>query len=223
MATVAQVIDKARDRHAAFDRKTIPDRMARRFLSDYCRQLQGRVEAIDPGALRVEQVVPMPLGDFDAGFTLSPDVRYVAEIVAKEPATVANPRTFPVTIINVEQRNAPNGPLAAAWLVGNVLHLRSPASLWQNIGSLAVAYVPTPTELTDGTYNIPLPDAAELACVERLAEFMARRGTLDSAAPPINLDTFTSAADRAEGAYLADVANRLTGQVWFTQDTYRPS
>ncbi len=220
--TAGQVIDKARDRHAAFDRKRVPDRMARRFLSDYARQLAGRVEALDPDALRVEMVTNLPLADFDAGIALPAGVRYIADIVAKEPDTVANPRTFPVTLINAAQKNAPNGPLAAAWQIGNTLYLRSPASNWQYMGSIAVAYVPTPVELADLNAVIGLPDAGELACVERVAEFMARRGSMDSSAPPVDLTTFASAADRAEAAYIADVANRLTGQTWFTQDVYRP-
>lgn len=221
--TAGEVIDEARDRHAAFDRKMVPDRMARRFLSNYARQLQARVLAINPDALRVDQVTNLPLGNFDAGIALPANVQYVAEIVAKEPATYANPRTIPVTLIPAGQRNAPNGPLAAAWQVGNVIYLRSPASLWQYMGSIAIAYVPLLVDLATLDDAVGLPDAAKLACVENVAEFMARRGTLDSAAPPITLQEFNEEASSAEGAYLASVANQLTGQVWFTQDTYRPS
>jgi hypothetical protein len=218
----ATVIDKARDRHAAFDRKRIPDRMARRFLSDFCRQLHGRIEALNPSALRVDLAVALPLADFDAGIALPAGARFIAEIVAKEPDTVANPRSYPVRLIPVEQRSAPNGPLAAAWQVGNTLYLRSPASLWRYIGSLAVAYVPFPVELADVNAVLPVPDAAELACVERVAEFMARRGSTDPSAPPIDLGGFTSVADRAELAYLDDVKNQLTGMVIVTADEYQP-
>ncbi|MGH3428480.1 MAG: hypothetical protein ACRDQZ_13085 [Mycobacteriales bacterium] len=221
--TAATVIDEARDRHAAFDRKRIPDRMARRFLSNYAIQLHGRILAIDPDALRVDVVTALPLADFDAGIALPAGVRYIADVVTTEPDTVANPRTVPVTLLPAAQRNAPNGPLAAVWQVGSTVYLRSPATLWRYMGSITIAYVPLPVELADLNAVLPVPDAAKLACVESVAAFMARRGSTDSSAPEIDLQEFNQEKTEAEGAYLADVANRLTGQVWITQDTYRPS
>lgn len=223
MATLAgTVIDKARDRHAAFDRKRVPDRMARRFLSDYVRQLHGKIAAIDPEALRVDLEQALPLVDHDAGIAL-PANRYVASVVAWDPAT-ANPRqSYPVVLINAEQADARNSPWRAAWTVGSTLFLRGPASAWTNLDSVAIAYIPIPVELTtlDGaTGTLPLPDTAELACVEQLAFFMARRGAMEPNAPPIDVRMFADVAQATEAAFLVDIANRLTGQVFFTRDDW---
>jgi hypothetical protein len=212
------VIDSARDRHAEFDPRRQPDKMLLRTLSDYVAHLSGRITAIDPDALRIEESYELPLADFDAGIAL-PANRYIAEIVAKDPDTAARPRSYPVALIGAEQRFARNGPLAAAWQIGDRLYLRGPAETWRFMGSIAVAYVAQPVALATLEDVLALPDSAKLACTEYLALFMARRAGA-KANPPIAIETFASAASGAESALIEDVKNRLTGRVFFTEDVW---
>jgi len=215
------VLDKARDRHASFDEKRVPVRMARRFLSDYVRALHGKITAIDPEALRVQLLTNLPLANHDAGIAL-PANRYIASVMAIDPATSNPQQNYPIALLNAQTKDAWNAPVAAAWQIGDTLFLRSPASLWTGLGSIGIAYVPLPVELATAADVLPVPDAAELACVENLALFMARRGSMDSSAPPIDVGVFAQIAAAAEQTYLDDVINRLTGQVFLTRDVWPP-
>lgn len=212
------VLDKARDRHASFDRKAFPDRMLRRYLSDYVRQLHGKVNAIDPEALRINYDVALPLVDHEAGIPLPANARLVDEVVAADKSDPT--KLTPIDLIPAKSRNDRNAPFAAAWQIGSTLYLRSPASAWSAIGTIGIAYVPLPTELADANAVLALPDAAELACVEAVAKFMAGRGSLNTAAPPIDIAKFEREAARAEESYLDDAANRGAGQVFLTRDVY---
>lgn len=216
MALLAgDVIESARDRHRAFAREFAPQGMCLRFLSQYVRELLGKIMAIDADVLRVDTPVAMPLAVFGNGIAL-PANRTIVAITAQE--TGANPRTIDVTLVPVALRNDIKTPLSAAWESNGVLYLRGGAADWQNIASLAIATIPVPAAIAASTAALPVPDMAERACVEGLALALARRGPPKDGLPPIELSSFAAAAADAEGNYLNEVSNRLASRTHFTRD-----
>lgn len=210
--TAGDVLLAARDRHPAFDRHRTPDAVALRFLSDYARELHGKVAAIDESLLAEEGVTAtLPLADHEAGIPL-PANRYLAGVTGRMQGwSVDEPRTFPIVCIPWARRFDRDVPRGAAWEHGDVLYLRSPASLWRSVDQVAVSLVPIPQPLTDLNSALALPETARRACVEHTALAMARRGHTDPALPVIDVAGFITIARTAEADYLADVANRLTG------------
>lgn len=214
------VIDAARDRHAAFDRQRHPNKMLLRFLSRYARQLHGKLVALDPDAVRVETTANLPLADFDAGIALPANTVYVAEVAASYPAPSTLP-PLPIDLIQSDERDAWNRPRAVAWQVGDKLYLGGTADAWTAFGQIAISSVQLPVALVALTDAIALPDAAESACVEAVAEFMAKREAQEGN-DKIALAVFGEDAAKAEGAYLAVVMNNVAGRTFYTKDVYRP-
>jgi hypothetical protein len=211
-----RIIESARDRHAAFDRRRVPDPSALRFLSAYRKELAGKVAKIDETALVTTQAQAMPLVTFDSGITLTAN-RYIAGVTAKTNQTT--PQYWPVDLIPWAHRNDINSPLAAAWEYGGKLYLRPPATAWRDIVEIGIALVATmATDLAALTDDVGLPPEAEKACVEATALFMAKRGHNDPTLPAISLASFNDEAIKAEGAYLEDVNNRNTGRHFRTRD-----
>lgn len=214
------VIDTARDRHAAFTKERHPNKAALRELSAYAKSLHGKILQIDPDVLRVDVVTALPLAVFDDGIALPANTQYVAEAVARFPATSSR-TPFPITIIDSAARNALNAPRGAAWQVGNVLYLRSPDTLWRDFDAIALAVVTLPGDLADLTDNLALPDAANFACIERLASFFAGREAEETESK-ISTQRFDAKAEKAETEYLNTVRAALTGKSFFTQDVWHP-
>jgi hypothetical protein len=221
MALLAgSVIDAARDRHTAFDRKTHPSKMLLRYLSRYVKQLHGKITAIDEDAVRVEIVASFPLADFGNGIALPANTRYVAEASVTYPA----PSTFapaPLEIIQSSERNARNAPANGAWQVAGSLHLAGTADRWKQFDTIAISVVTTPVDLVTLDDLLAVPDAAEGACVEALALFMAQREAQESDGDPkIALSPFVAAFSDAEKSYLDDVKNNVSGRTFYTLDVY---
>lgn len=221
MTLVAErVVESARDLHPAFDRKRNPDPVVLRALSRYVRELQGRVAAIDETALAVSTTESLPLATFEDGIALPPN-RYILSVTAKdERSTDAAPWLNPVTLIPYAHRHDRGQPTAAAWVLGDVLYLRSPESMWKTQTEIGIAYIPVPEDLTSLSDEIPLPDQAENALVTTTALVMAKRGHNDPALPGIEVTAFIRDAERAENEYLHDVANRMTGVRFKTRETW---
>lgn len=223
---VSSIINAARDRHVAFDKQRMPSGPLYRFLAQYVAKLSGKALLIDPeaGGVNVEQTVDLNVFDFDAGVVLDAGA-LVIEVVLNDPATSVPQRSYPIDLIDPALRFAPNGPRAAAWQIGNVLYLRGRYEDWSNYGSVTIR---TTAALPDEGMNearaavLALPDDAELACVEAVALFMAKRGHNDPKLPPIDLGAFAATAADAETAYLDLVRRRITGRSFFTADVYRP-
>lgn len=212
------VIDAARDRHAAFDPKRHPNKMALRFLSSYVKQLHGKITAIDEDAVRVEITAGLPLADFSAGIPLPVNTRFVAAASVTYPS----PSTFspvPLTIIASGERNAFNTPAGAAWQVGGALYLAGDATRWKAFNSIAISVVTLPVDLVALQDVLAVPDAAELACVEAVALFFAKREVQESSGDPkIGLSAFVATATDAEKSYLNDVMNNVAGRTFYTLD-----
>lgn len=219
MLTAGGVINAARDRHAAFDRRRTPDGVLLRHLSAYTKQLHGRISSIDPDILRVEQSTAFPLADHEAGITL-PDNRFVAAVSIADNSTPAN--NYPIELIPAITRNDLNAPVLAAWQIGSKIYLRSPASLWTRASSIAISYIAIPVPLTKLSDTLAVPDTAELACIESVALLLARRGHNDPNLPRIVVREFADVFTDAEDQFLKDIANRLGGRRFRTRDIYRP-
>jgi hypothetical protein len=78
-----------------------------------------------------------------------------------------------------------------------------------------------PPDLVDLDDTLAIPDAAELACVENVALFLARREAQESDGDgKIALSPFVAAATDAERQYLDDVKNNVSGRTFYTLDVY---
>lgn len=210
------MIEAARDRHMAFVRELAPQGVCLRFLSQYHRELLGKIAEIDEDVLRVDTVVAMPLAAFAAGITLPANRTIVAVSGSTNGAT---PTDFEITLVPVALRNNTSTPGAAAWQAGNVLYLRGNAANWANVASIAVATVPVPASVLASTTLLAVPDTAERAVVENLAFMLAKRGhNQGDKLPPIDIGAFAASAADAETAYLKEVRNRLGGRAYHTRD-----
>lgn len=217
------VIDAARGRHAAFRRESHPNKVALQALSEYALKLHGKIVQLDPNVAATVVTQAMPLADHDAGITMPGGTRLVLEVTAHFRASNAPPRDpLPVHIIDRSQRLAPNSPLAAAWRLGGVLYLRSPATLWQNFDSVDLAVVVTPGPLTSLLDVVGVPDAAFNCCASYVAQSLAYREKQENADSPISLDAFTAKAGSDEEEYLRDVGNDVANREFITEDIWRP-
>ena len=214
------IVDEARDRHAAFDNRRNPQKVVRRFLASYAVKLAGKINRIDESALLTEYVQAMPLANFDQGIILPVGNRGIAGIVAQDGSTPA--RSTPIDLVPWATRNDVNVPLEAAWLWGGKLYLNGNASNWVNIAQIAIAYYPNFALITQDTDVIPLRDDARLTCVENTALFMAGRGHMDDKLPPIDMPKFAATAKDAEDEFLKDVANQLGATHFRTRDVWSP-
>lgn len=213
------IIDEARDRHAAFDVRRNPQKAVRRFLASYCVELAGKINRIDETALITEYVQALPLADFTVGITL-PANRGIAGVVALDNKSPA--QKFPVDLIPWATRGDSNVPLASAWLYAGKLYLQGEAASWRNIVSIAVAYTPDFALITADADVIPLRQDTRMALIENAALFMAGRGHNDTALPPIDMKKFAMTAAEAEGDALKNVANALGAIHFRTRDVWSP-
>jgi hypothetical protein len=209
--TASTIIDQARGRDARFDVSRIPNKVALQFLSAKVRELHGKVARIDPEQVRSDISTPLPLADHEAGIDLG-TTRYVSEVVGFD----ANGAEYPITLIPATHRLDATVSMQSAWQIGSRLYLTSPAANWQRIVTIVAAIVGVPATLTGLNDAVALPDAAELALVELLSAFFAKRVGLK------NYRDYVADAESAEQRFLEDVANRITGQVLQTRDVYRP-
>ena len=216
------VIDAARDRHAAFDPKHHPNKGALRILSQYAKRLHGKISQIDPNLVTVVDTVALPLADFTVGIPLT-STRLVLDVQAHFANQTTVPKDpYQVRLIDFQQRNAPNAPRAAAWQVGATLYLRPISTIWSNFDSVEITTSTVPADLADLDDTVALPDVAELACVERVALFFANREVQERPDSKINISIFAQTLGSAETDLLTDIGNNVGARSFFTEDVYRP-
>lgn len=216
MLTARQIVNAARDRAASFDGKRHPDAAALRYLSAVQRDLHSKVLFLDPTLFQEEETYTLPLDDFDEGIQL-PEHRSVEGVVVRGPASGSSPgRAARVELLPWGLRDAGGTSRLAAWVVGQRLYLRSPASLWDGGSEIAIATTAIPAELTTLDDELILPDTAELALTEALALFFARRDSQSG----LNISLYQIAAKDAEDSFLRDIANRLAGTSFRIRDTW---
>lgn len=222
---VSSIINAARDRHVSFDPQRQPSGPLYRFLAQYTEKLTGKIIAIDPEAApSVVETFDLDTFDFDAGVVLGAN-RSIVEVTLLDKPTAPIVKTYNVDVIAAALRFAPNGPRRAAWELNGRFYLRGVTADWQNFESVSVRY--TGGLAAEGVNmlraaNMVLPDATELACIEAVALFMAKRGHADPKLPPIDLAAFVATATDAETSYLDTVRAKLVGRSFFTQDVWRP-
>lgn len=212
-----QIIDSARGHHPAFDPTRHPNKVLLQYLSACARELHGKVTRLDPEALRTEQTQAMPLAVHEDGIALTAN-RHVVEVVGFD----AEGNEHPVELIPATHRLDRGIRAASCWQIGATLYLTSPATLWERITSLGIAYVPIPatlSTLTGATGTLAVPDTAENCLINKVAAFMAKRTPKSEG---VDTAQFAADATASEEAFLADIANRLTGQVIRTRDVYDP-
>src|SRR5688572_306630 len=55
--TALELVDTARDHHPAFDRRTVPDKVALRYLNGYQRRLAARIANVSEDALLIRETI----------------------------------------------------------------------------------------------------------------------------------------------------------------------
>jgi len=213
--TVEETIEEARDQHPSFDPQRTPDRILFRQLNRYVRQLYYRAVERDSTLYSTVQNIPLPLADFDAGYTLPAFAYYQGGTVH---TTGSWKRDEPFNIVPWANRYAPNMH-SAGYIVEGVLYLCGDAEDWTSAESIDFHYAPEPTLPTDITDDVPLPDGAKWACVSHLAWFMARRQGMYEGE---RIDTAEFAADwqSAQEEWLIEIAQHSRGEATYVREEW---
>lgn len=172
--TPEEIIEEARDYHPSFDERQTPTATARRFVNRYDEELYQEILRMEPEYFLTSHEISFPLNDFDAGYSALPDYYQHRE------GTVYigdQPLREDLHIVPFKMRHMP-GVANAAYLLGsNTIHFVGEAADWETVNRVVFYYIPARTVLADTTTTSILPDFMRPAMVERLALFMASRGT----------------------------------------------
>lgn len=172
--TPEEIINGARDYHSSFDERQTPTASARRFVNRYDEELYQEILRMEPEYFLTSHEISFPLNDFDAGYTALPDYyqhRGGTVYIGDQPIR------DDLHIVPFSNRHMP-GTSNAAYLLGdNTIHFVGEEADWEKVNRVVFYYVPARTVLTDVTTESTLPDFMKPAMVERLALFMAGRGS----------------------------------------------
>lgn len=166
------VIDQARDQHPKFNPEQHTNRILKRELSRYQRELVGKMVIARKQDLRVTESVAFPLGVFVDGHTIVSELLLVlGGDVFNDAAGVVRSPLFIVPWTN----RFDTIPWPAVTWDGQVIHFLGIEKDWATVASVKLEIVTTPATISDPTVASVLPDLAEQTVTGRLAYFMARR------------------------------------------------
>jgi hypothetical protein len=189
MILVERVVTAARDRSPAFGPGEHPEGVILRFLSDYHRDLLGKVAELNPSLVARSHEVELPLEPFEEGIEI-PAYKDVRGATAYRGASE-------IPVRRTEWENRHNARFVHAFYPhAGRLHLTGDADTWRRIDRVVFDYTPEPGELEGTDDELLLPDGAYLACVAAVAAFLGGRNV-----PPLDL---TPAATAAEDRFLAE-------------------
>lgn len=197
--SVSDLVEAARDQHPAFTKQRHGATILFRFLTGWHRRLVKEVVKRNPEILSSEQLISMPLADFDAGEALNAHL-----LVHGGDVDFGNGVTTPLTIVAWARRHDPL-PLYAGWILEGTLYLAGVAANWTGVSQLKVRYVPHPTAITASSDTLSLPDDAYEAAVAALAGFMAGRSRKEEG---VDIGYFTATARDEEEAFLDGISLR---------------
>lgn len=169
--TVADIIEGARDYHAALDPYTHPDKVAIRWLDRYHKQLVLKVAQINPDELALFQDVSLPLADFDAGEATNDAHQYLSGKAFFQGQTNLWDR---LEKLPWESRGRRIHHPAYS-IINATIRLHGVAADWTQYDSLEIRYIPMTVDLSDGADLIVLPDTAEIPMTAGCAYFLLRR------------------------------------------------
>lgn len=168
----SEVIRDARDLHQAFDRKSTPDAVARRFLARYQQGLLVELHQWKRDLVHLSQEIPLPLADFAEGATL---VKHLG-FPHGGTAYFLNPDRRPVPLaFQEEPMRLRRFMHPAVYVRDGVLYLLGEETDWTEFETLTLDLFPAgPDTITDQDESL-LPGQPLRACVEALGQFMAGR------------------------------------------------
>lgn len=211
--TAGTVIETARDVHPAFEERRVPARALLRQLSAYHKELVGKVAHMDESAITATATFPFPSNTFPS--LALPAYDYLRGATLRSGTDHSDTRAL--VIIPWAARKDP-GPFPSAWIDGANLVLQGRDLDWGAWDQLEVEYVPNAPDLTALSSTFLVPDTALGTLAAHLARFMARRGHMDPALPPIPLSLLEQQAHDAEEAFLRDIFLRRGAQTIVTRE-----
>jgi hypothetical protein len=212
MLIARSLIDAARDRHSSFDRYTHPDALVCRYLSQLQRTLVGSIRQHNPNVITAELELALPptlledeedpestVDPWERGVPLPPHSKVLGGTVQLSRQTV--PPTTTLVMVDWGNRLYPRFRFSASVDNGRLWLTGSPETWGGDVTSITIKYVPTPPDLVALDDELLVPDSGELAVIEHLAYFMARR------TPEMNASAFAQAAQGAVTEFLQEIAS----------------
>ena len=194
--TAGEVINHARDLHAALSPANAPAVLGYRALSRIQRDLLTDVVMANPAYLATQAKVAMPLADFNDGIDLNGVLGEWADLVEifGRWATASN---FELRVWSIpwEQRD-----LAQRWpsftLRNNTVYLMGTETGWSQIAELRLTYSAVPLDLTSDSSVFALHDDARETLAASLAAFYLGR-LVGNPEYQVGLDASTASDARA--------------------------
>lgn len=177
--TAAQILNRARDLHAALSEQNAPDVLMFRELSARQDTFFDKIFARVPAMLAKVLTVPLPLADFDAGVDLATEIPGGWKDLT--PAAEFRLSGTPVPRAIVEAKFIPweqrlMGPsLPAFTLRDNTLFFLGSDTNYARFTEFRLTYTPIPERIVDEDSVVALPDDALEPLAAGLASFGLRR------------------------------------------------
>lgn len=221
--TAQEVIEAARDQHAAFSPQRNPNRLLLRQLAQYKRRLFAKITDVNSSVLQVvatDVTVDITAFDFTNGQDLG-DHLYILPDGEIEPQNEIDPGDrAKFTLIGQNVRNF-SRPALSGWMRANRLFLQGSAQDWNGFITLHLSVIPMPTGPTALADNFdPMPDSGQDALVNYLALVMAKRGHSDDTLPGIDVRGFRADFAEAERQFLEELGLRKKARKIRTLDVY---
>ena len=195
------MIEAARDRHASFDQYRHPDPILLRFLDRMQRGLLGKGIQRNAQLFAATHTFAFPLTTWASGVVIP----FVYHLLLGGKVELIDGARLSFDIVPYGQGEAAY-PFYAAWVLGTRLYFKGDANDWTGVVAVHVDYVPTVEQLTALNAHMTLPRSAADAMVESCAAFMAGRAHSDPQLPAIDEAAFIRRAEKAEEAWLLEVA-----------------
>lgn len=158
------------------------------------------LDLTDPLVATFDRGVPLPTHKHLLGGTVRLDAS----------ATPLPNQTYPLTLTSYDSRNDWHGDYGA-YVLNRQLFLCGDSTDWQDVTSIDLRYVPEPPTLAAVTDYFLLPDHAASALIAQGAYLAAMRVQALEGMDTVNLAALGMERDRAESAYLSEVAANARG------------
>ncbi len=221
--TAAEVIEGARDLHAAFSPQRNSNRLLLRQLAKYKRRLFQLITNINPSVLQeatTDVSVDIATFDFANGQDLGDHI-YILPDGEIEPQNEIDPGDRSKFFLISQNVRLFSRPLLSGWMRGNRIFLQGSEQDWSGFITLHLSVIPIPTGPTALADNFdPMPDTGLDVLTDYAAFVMAKRGHVDNSIPPLNASEFRADFAQSEQAFLEEMGLRKKARKIRTLDTY---
>lgn len=204
MATVGEVIDEARDGHESYTERNVPDKVVRRRLNRYQRELYAAIVDADKQWIASDQTIDLDTYDFADGY--SPDPAMMRPL-GGEVHFENESRTHRLKWVPYKNRKNPTVPWPAYYRNGTV-YLCGIEEDWRAVTQVVLHLVAQPTTLSANSDTIDLPDGAIPTMVARAELEMAKRAPISAEGERAPVETAMSLFERAESRFLTEMQEK---------------